>query len=106
MDDAPEVVFAYSDAQALADGVLIAIPGPGPVNRVTQAVFAHFTERIDASKLTGPVVDLTPVRAIIRQMLEIPSDADGWRTSTVQGRTLWLVPNEVKGLTLMFPSDY
>lgn len=36
------------------------------------------------------------------------SDADSWRVGTHEGKgkDLWLVPNEVGGLTLMFPEDY
>jgi len=41
----------------------------------------------------------------IRAMLQIKSN-DGWRTGDYQGKRLWLIPNELGGLTLMFPEDY
>ena len=33
-------------------------------------------------------------------------DADGWRTGTCENKKLWLVLNELGGLTLMVPDDY
>jgi hypothetical protein len=39
-------------------------------------------------------------------MLAVEADADGWRVGAYGGKTLWLVPNEANGLTLMFPEDY
>jgi len=50
--------------------------------------------------------DMTPLTATIRVALEVTPDEDGWRKSTYGGKELWLVPNEVRGLTLMFPDDY
>ena len=97
-DDA-EVISVYSDRQAVEDGFLAAVAGPGGVNRVTRAVFDHFTE----SK-TGPE-NLRLLTEAIRAMLAIEPD-DGWRTGDYQGKRLWLIPNEVGGLTLMFPEDY
>jgi len=47
------VIFAYTDAEALDDGVLVAIRH-GPVNRVTRAVFDHFTASMGSSPVTGP----------------------------------------------------
>jgi hypothetical protein len=108
MSEDPEVISTYSDRQAVEDGVLIPMAGLGPVNRVTRAVFAHFvgeaafepTEAIDIPKA------LEPLTAAICAMLSVPFDKDGWRTGDYDGRRLWLVPNEVGGLTLMFPEDY
>jgi hypothetical protein len=39
-------------------------------------------------------------------MLAVEGDEDGWRSGTYEGKDLWLIPNEVNGLTLMFPEDY
>ena len=103
-DDA-EVISVYTDAQALEDGVLVAVPGPGGVNRVTRAVFDHFTESLGSSPITGPVINIGPLMDAIRAMLAIAPD-DGWRTGDYQGKRLWLLPNEVRGLTLMFQEDY
>ena len=86
-----EVISEYTDKQAVEDGVLVPVSGPGGVNRVTRAVFDHFTR---------------PLAEAIRAMAKLPPDKDGWRTGAAEGKKLWLVPNEVHGLTLMFPEDY
>ena len=99
------VISAYTDADALADGVLVQIYA-APVNRVTRTVFDHFTSLLGSSPVTGPVTDIGALLRAIRVMLEVKPDEDGWRCGTYEGKELWLVPNEVKGLTLMFPEDY
>ena len=100
------VIIKYTDRQAVDDGVLVAVSGEGGVNRVTRAVFDHFTQAMGSSPITGPVINIMPLMDTIRAMVKIPPDEDGWRTGTHQGKKLWLVPNEVHGLTLMFPDDY
>ena len=103
------VISVYTDDQAIKDGLLIPlllIPGIGRVNRVTRAVFAHFVGEAGFEPM--PVIDmpkLEPLLAAIRAMLQIPPDR-GWRTGDYQGKQLWLIPNEVGGLTLLFPEDY
>ena len=97
-----EPISTYTDAHALEDGILVAIPGDGGVNRVTRAVFDHFVMPDDDSALE--VSNITPLMDAIRAMLRIEPD-DGWRVGVHQGRELWLIPNEVGGLTLMFPED-
>ncbi len=106
MNQDHNVIFEYTDEQAVADGVLVAFRGEGGVNRVTRAVFDHFVESMGSSPVTGEVTNITPLQDAIRTMLKIAPDKDGWRTGTYQGKKLWLVPNEVGGLTLMFPEDY
>ena len=100
-----EPISTYTDQQALQDGILVAIPGDGGVNRVTRAVFNHFTESLGTSPITGTVTNITPLMDAICAMLRIEPD-DGWRTGLHQDRELWLIPNELGGLTLMFPEDY
>ena len=95
----------YTDQQALQDGVLVAVPGDGGVNRVTRAMFDHFTEALGTSPITGTVTNIGPLMDAIRDMLQI-NPIDGWRTGTYEGKALWLIPNELGGLTLMFPEDY
>lgn len=108
MADEWEVISTYTDEQAVDDVVLIPLYGLGPVNRVTRAVFAHFLG--DAAFKPVPVIEmpkaLEPLMAAVRAMLKIPPDGDGWRTGEYIGKRLWLVPNEVAALTLMFPEDY
>lgn len=106
MTNDDNVIIAYTDQQAVEDGMLVAMNGTGGGNRVTRAVFDDFTKSCGSSPLTGPVIDITRLTEAIRAMVKIPADEDGWRTGTLQGKKLWLVPNEVNGLTLMFPEDY
>jgi hypothetical protein len=106
MHNDPNVIVEYSDKQALEDGVLVSVPGDGKVNRVTRAVFDHFTSSLGSTPRTGVVTDITRLQEAIRAMLKIEPDKDGWRTGVHQGKELWLVPNEVGGLTLLFPDDY
>jgi hypothetical protein len=106
MEQIPEnVIFSYTDAQALADGVLVSVHAP-PVNRVTRAVFDHFMQLMGSSDVTGPVFDIAPVKRVIEAMVALTPDEGGWRCGSYEGKELWLVPNEVEGLTLMFPEDY
>jgi hypothetical protein len=99
------VIYAYTDAQACDDGVLVAIRH-GPVSRVTRTVFDHFTASMGSSPVTGPVTDVSRLMRAIESMLKLEADTDGWRTGSYDGKTLWLTPNEVGGLTLMFPEDW
>lgn len=101
-----EVISTYTDRQALEDGVLVAVPTEGGVNRVTRAVFDHFTQPMGESPATGPVINIGPLMEAIRAMLKIAMDEDGWRTGVYKEKKLRLVPNEVGGLSLMFPEDY
>src|SRR5205814_3658876 len=98
-----EPISTYSDKEAIEDGILVAIPGDGGVNRVTRAVFDEFVTPIGDPR--HKVLNLTPLMDAIRAMLTIEPD-DGWRIGTYQETELWLIPNEVGGLTLMFPDDY
>ena len=101
--DNSNVIFEYTDRQAVEDGVLVSVNGPGKVNRVTRAVFDRFTEEMDNN---GLATDITVLMTVIRAIADIDPDEDGWRTGKYVDRDLWLVPNEVGGFTLMFPSDY
>ena len=98
-----EPISTYSDKEAIEDDILVEIPGDGGVNRVTRAVFDEFVTPIGDPR--HKVLNLTPLMDAIRAMLKIEPD-DGWRTGTYQEKELWLIPNEVGGLTLMFPEDY
>lgn len=64
-----EPIYAYTDAQALEDGVLVAISGEGNVNRVTRAVFDHFAKSAGATELAE--IDFAPLTAAVRAMLAV-----------------------------------
>lgn len=106
MNEPENVIFSYTDRQAVEDGVLVPVPGDGNVNRVTRAVFDRFTRSMGNSPVTGAVTDISELMAAIRAVLKVPADSDGWRKLNYQGRELWLLPNEVGGSTLMHPEDY
>jgi hypothetical protein len=76
MQEQPSVIVEYSDRQALEDGVLVSVPGEGKVNRVTRAVFDHFTKPTGSSPATGEVTDITPLQDAIRAMFKIEPDED------------------------------
>ena len=108
MTQEPEnIISRYTDAEALEDGVLVAMDAL-PVNRVTRAVFDRFVFVPPAlgSPTTDGMIDITPLRGVIQAMLAVGAESDGWRVCAYAGKELWLVPNEVNGLTLMFPEDY
>ena len=96
-------ISIYTDEDAVEDGVLVPVAGDGAVNRVTRPVFDQFVKPIGDPHSNA--FDLTPLTDAIRAVLNAP-DADGWRIATYNGLTLWLIPNETGGLTLMFPDDY
>ena len=113
------VVSTYSDEQAVEDGVLVSVeglvrvhglyrPSGRRINRVTRAVFAYFTGKLadESAPVVELILRLQPLIEAIRAMIAISPDEDGWVTGQYQGKKLWLVPNEVGGLTLMFPEDY
>src|SRR5881409_1724412 len=100
MEQHDNVISQYTDRQAVEDGVLVAVSGPGGVNRVTRAVFDHFTRFLGNSPMKGPVIDITPLMEVITAIVDIPPDADGWRTGAYQDKMLWLLPNEIGGLAL------
>ena len=101
----PKVIYAYPDGQAVDDGFLVDIIRRGPLNRVSRAVFDTFSEPMGETPL-GTVMDMTRLMGVIDTMLKVEPDSEGWRTATVEGKELWMVPNEVDGLTLLFPDDW
>ena len=46
-----EVISSYTDCEAVEDGFLVALTGPGGINRVTRAVFDHFTQSMGVGAL-------------------------------------------------------
>src|SRR5437660_523138 len=69
-------------------------------------VFDRFTHPMGNSPLASVVIDITSLRRVVHTMLAVEADADGWRVGAYESKPLWLVPNEVSGLTLMFPEEY
>lgn len=90
---------SYDDARAVADGYLVPVPF-GPCARVTRRVWDAFADPGGAPSLT-----LEAARRLWSTADALPPDANGTRILRQCGYVLWLVPNDVGGLTLMFPDD-
>ena len=104
-------ISAYTDRQAVLDGVLVDTSGlmrarnRKAVNRVTRAVWDAFVDFMGRSRVTGPVSNITKLLAAMEAAVA-GDEQNGWYFAEYEGRTLWLVPNETGGMTLMFPEDY
>lgn len=107
-------IYVYTDAQALADGVLVSVAGLPittihgyRVNRVTRAVWETYTQLMGRSRLTRPVVDVTGLIDTLNAVIDKGTTGPGDTLvgTAPDGRTLWCEPNEVGGYTAMFPED-
>lgn len=120
--DKDAVVFTYTDAEAVRDGVLVNVLGtvPFPINRATRALFDHFTRPMGQGAITGLVTYVTRLSRlgdVVMERIRKGELQEGWVVMEDGGRTVWCVPNEttefnhvtksqVQGWTLMFPEDY
>ena len=98
------VIFAYTDEQAVADGVLVdtaQLMSHLGIHRVTRAVWDEFV--VDMGK--GLVQDVTKLLRIAEKVKAVKPE-DGWYIYKENGCALWCIPNELGSLTLMFPEDY
>jgi hypothetical protein len=95
-----ELIDAYTDGDALRDGVLLDISGlqikvgGRLINRVTQAVWQ---QECHAQK------DVLQDRLVNHWLPTARADQD-WLI--LADSKLWLIPNETGGYTLLYPSDY
>ena len=90
---------SYPDAQAVVDGYLVPLPFE-PFARVTRRVWDAYADHAGE-----PNLPLEALRRLWTLADALPAEPDGVRILTQVGRSLWLVPNELGGLTLMFPDD-
>jgi hypothetical protein len=116
-DDAV-IVHTYTDEQAVEDGYLV---GLGGGHRATRALWDY----LEGLGLENPpdrvLIDLfafikSPPLGILRALVTANETearkvyeeniGGGIWTTELLGRTVWLIPNEVGGLTAMFPEDY
>ena len=102
-----EPISVYTDAQALDDGFLVdscgVFPAAWKLNRVTSAVWSTYTRKL----LNGAMTDITLVKRALTDAWANAKEERGWRIGkTADGKTIWFVPNEVDGMTAMFPEDY
>ena len=78
MEEPEDIISAYTDEQALEDGVLVEVQG-GKVNRVTRAVFDHFSQPLLHTPVGSLITDFTGVVKVIEFLLKLQADAYGWR---------------------------
>ena len=117
-----DVIFAYTDEMALAEGVLVNIESLSltfegkPINRITATLFwqerpkyplndEQLAEHLaDCGDDEEPInYDLGAFGKVIAAQLPAAGGSDYLRT--LPG-PIWLVENEVNGWTLMRPEDY
>jgi hypothetical protein len=91
--------ISYGDSQAVADGYLIPVPF-GPFSRVTRRAWITFTDGAKSADQAIEALEHAWSLALAR-----PADACGVRVLRHSGRVMWLVPNELGGLTMMLPDD-
>lgn len=118
-----DLVFSYTDEQAVADGVLVVVRGaaPYPINRATRAVWDAFTQpmgRLPGALGSSPVTDTTRFSRLADEVGRRIKDGDlqeGWVIMEHEGHRIWAMPNgttfgrppyDAEGWTIMFPEDY
>ena len=120
--DSPEVVYSYTDGQACEDGVLVPLTGN---DRVTCAVFDTMAEHSDpGTAYTFAKFWLSVHGNYARKVYDENIGGGVWigalkndksleihcwqsgKDLPVGFSTVWILPNELGGMTLMFPSDY
>ena len=89
------------------DDNLIEVEVPGGVNRITRAVFEYYAKPLGSlEEFVTPLQEAMAtisLAEIIRRLLQTKPNAKGRHAGTFDGRRMWLAPNRVGGLTLMFP---
>ncbi len=106
-----DVVFAYTDAQAVADAVLVDISAWGltfrgrPVNRMTRTVWNELEPFAQVHVDARLYAD---VGASMKHMVATKLAASGQGDGDVVKvpPSYWLLENELGGWTLMRPEDY
>ena len=107
-----EPISVYTDKDALEDGTIVDISlcnvrfQDRPINRMTGTLFADFKPfLLDFEGAPPWYLQLrSTLKTKLRYALETGTLGSDWPYKLPP--TLWLVPNEVDGWTLMWPSDY
>jgi len=121
-----DVIYSYGDEQAVEDGILVAV---SKIDRVTIAAWVWLEAQIAAAN-DNEVPDDEPLATATAWIAEHSAEARRVWSKNIGGGVfqllydskatrvvplkpwdemdgdLWLIPNEVGGMTLMFPSDY
>ena len=121
MDDLDALVFRYTDAEAVADGVLIPFrTRRGDTgHRITSNAYAELTDYHrqygcadydDAAFLRFFFAELLPLVPAAHETYRhagiLRTDYRFAVIDALQEETLWYLPNENGGVTMMLPSDY
>ena len=111
-----DIIYAYTDEQAVDDGVLVRAEGvlPCPFNRVTRAVWDTFTGKIGSGLVMTNVTKLAQLGNAVYEKFQKKEFTEGWVVMEFEGHKIWAMPNEttyskiapVPGWTIMFPNDY
>lgn len=106
MFDEQDVIFSYTTEQAIEDGVLLhPYPSRWPYLLITAAVHAACLPTAKDSR----TYDQRLVPLLLDAIMEVKSkgveDAPLVLEHTVAG-TVWIMPNDLGGLTVMLPSDW
>ena len=109
--DGFEVVSRYTDKQAVDDGVLVAVSAKDRVTRNAWSYLGGQLERTDDDSSGDAIAGDLALRYFREFGLEAirvyeHNIGGGIFSFDVLGRKMWIIPNELGGLTLMFPEDY
>ena len=106
-----EIISCYTDADAIADGVIINVSAFGvifnglPINRMTDGA----AELLNLDKKDFSLIK-ADLQFIADNSAKDREDADAWGIFEPHERfdneKLWLVANEVEGYSLMMPNEY
>ena len=98
--DNAEIIDAYTDEQAVEDGVLIPVKF-GSINRITRTVLHEFAQKNRSLEKFNEFVD-----ELIKKFESQRNERDDWFYSIeIEGSNYFVVENG-SGFTLMKPGDY
>jgi hypothetical protein len=118
-----DVVFSYTDGQAVDDGILkrfLTPQGRDTRHRITATAYEQLTEHHAPAYSQYAEADfmrfyLNELLALVPEAVRVyekniaggilKTDFD-FRVTKASGDVLWYIPNEIGGVTMMKPEDY
>lgn len=100
-------VFSYTSEQAIEDGDLVQPFEDKPGLLITRSIHAVCSDPMDGRRYMDKLGPLL-LDASLAVKKPIEEGSDDWPVvleHTVAG-TVWIMPNEIGGITLMKPEDY
>ena len=106
--DSFHVVSRYTDTQAVDDGVLVAVSAKDRVSRPAFDFLCNIQAEPEHKEMHA---EQCAIHILAENGLEAirvyeHNIGGGIFTTNVAHKTMWIIPNELGGLTLMFPEDY